>query len=80
MEKMEKRTPKKRVPSVQVGVERHRNKKPMDRLTAIMMAAEAAGYGCHYGKFVADYPHAFDNWEPGMPLPEIHAVKGDTEK
>jgi hypothetical protein len=75
---MEKRTNRKRTPVATVGVERARNKKPKDRISAIMLAADAAGYGPHYGQFVADHPHAFDNWEPGMPLPVITA-KG-TEK
>lgn len=77
---MEKRTKSKRAPVAQVAVERTSNKKPADRITAIMIVAKAAGYGPHYGQFVADHPHAFDNWEPGMPLPEIPAAKGGTKK
>ena len=36
-----------------------------------MLAAEAAGYGPHYGQFMADHPDAFKDWEPGKKVPEI---------
>lgn len=65
---MEKRTNRKRTPAATVGVERRRNQKPRDRLTATVLAAEAAGYGPHYGQFVADHPDALKDWEPGQPV------------
>lgn len=66
---MEKRTSRKRTPAAAVGKESGNRKKPKDRITAKVLAAEAAGYGCHYGQFVADYPDAFKDWEPGQPVP-----------
>lgn len=68
---MEKQKNRKRTPSAMVGTTRRHNTKPKDRITAIVMAAEAAGYGPHYGKFVADHPDAFKDWEPGQELPKV---------
>jgi hypothetical protein len=68
---MEKNSNRKRKPLDQVAVERINDKKPQDRISAKMIVAQAAGYGPHYGQLMADHPHLFDNWEPGMPLPEI---------
>ncbi len=65
---MEKRTNRKHTNPAAVGTTRRRNAKPKDRLTAKVLAAEAAGYGCHYGQFVADHPDAFKDWEPGAPV------------
>lgn len=66
----EKRTPRKRVPKAQFGVEKT-STKHMDRITAKMIVAEAAGYGVHYGQFEVDHPDAFKDWEPGKPLPVV---------
>ena len=68
---MEKRTNRKWQPLETVGSTRRRNGKPKDRQTAKVLAAEAAGYGCHYGQFVADHPDASKDWEPGQELPKI---------
>ena len=68
---MEKRTNRKSPPVTRVGSTRQRTGKPKDRLTAKVLAAEAAGYGCHYGQFVADHPDAFKDWEPGQDVPKV---------
>lgn len=67
---MEKKGNRKHTVPAQVASTRRRNGKPMDRLTAKVLAAEAAGYGCHYGQFVADHPDALKDWEPGQELPK----------
>ncbi|MBR5889140.1 MAG: hypothetical protein IKY92_03770 [Akkermansia sp.] len=68
---MEKHSNGKRLPAAMVGTARRRNGKPKDRITAKVLAAEAAGYGPHYGQFVADHPDAFKNWEPGQDVPKV---------
>ena len=68
---MEKRTNRKSPPVTRVCSTRRRNDKPKDRLTAKVLAAEAAGYGPHYGQFVADHPDAFKHWEPGQDVPKV---------
>ena len=76
---MEKRTKGRMEPRPGLCSTRTRNAKPKDRITAKVLAAEAAGYGCHYGKFVADHPDAFKDWEPGDDLPKVgqkrHEIK-----
>ncbi len=67
---MEKRTRRKREPKAQFAVEKT-DTKNMDRISAKMLVADAAGYGCSYGKFESDHPDAFKNWEPGDPLPVV---------
>lgn len=67
----QKRTNSRLEPRPGFGSTRRRNGKPKDRLTAKVLAAEAAGYGCHYGQFVADHPDALKDWEPGQELPKI---------
>ena len=69
MQLSEKRTKTRKEPRPGIGSTRRRNAKPVDRITAKVLAAEAAGYGCHYGNFVADHPDAFKDWEPGQPVP-----------
>lgn len=66
---MEKRTKGRKEPRPGIASTRRRNAKPVDRITAKLLAAEAAGYGPHYGQFVADHPDAFKDWEPGQPVP-----------
>lgn len=67
---MEKRKKSKMEPRPGLCSTSRRNDKPMDRISAIMVADEAAGYGCHYGKYVADHPDAFKDWEPDHEMPE----------
>lgn len=73
----EKRVPRHKQPVSQFALDKNKGKK-VDRLTAKVLAAEAAGYGCHYGQFVADHPHAFDDWDenkaPVVPLKKIERV------
>ena len=69
MAPMEKRTKNRKEPRTGIGSTRRRNQEPQDRLTAKVLAAEAAGYGCHYGQYVADHPDAFKDWEPSKPAP-----------
>lgn len=68
---MEKKGNRKHTVPEQVATTRRRNAQPKDRLTAKVLAAEKAGYGCHYGQFVADHPDALNDWTPGEPVPEI---------
>lgn len=58
---MEKRSNGKRPPYARIAVERGGD---LDNLTRDVLAAEALGYGCHYGDYKADYPNTRDT-----PLP-----------
>lgn len=58
---MEKRSNGVRPPYARIAVERGGD---LDNLTRDVLAAEALGYGCHYGDYKADYPNTRDT-----PLP-----------
>lgn len=42
----------------------------MDNITKDVLMAQALGYGCHYGRFKADYPHTREDTEKPVQVPE----------